>query len=76
MSFFGRGRQEPTPQSTPQALVLVDVHPAQLDLMDAERRIAATVAQIDDCLARVRNGRPAMRDTLLDLRLELRTVSA
>lgn len=64
------------PGGNPVPAPPADLHPAQIDFIYAQRRIDACRAEIDDCLRRVGNGRPAMRDELLDLRLLLRTGAA
>lgn len=75
MSIRGWGRPDPTPrpQNTPTAAdpTLPDLHPAQIDLLNAQQRTTAAIAEIDAGLARAGNARPVMRDTLLDARLAL-----
>lgn len=75
MSICGWGRQEPTPrpQNTPAAAdaTVPDLHPAQIDLLAAEQRTTAALAEIDAGLAQAGNARPVMRDRLLDARIEL-----
>lgn len=75
MSIRGWGRSEPTPQpqNTPAGAdpTLPDLHPAQIDLLDADARRAAAIAEIDAGLAAAGNARPVMRDSLLDARLAL-----
>lgn len=74
MSIRGWGRSEPTPRpnDTPAGdATLPDLHPAQIDLLTAQQRTAAALAEIDAGLALAGNARPAMRDSLLDARLAL-----
>ena len=64
------GEFKPAPAPGP------DLHPAQIDLLEARRRIDSVLTEIDDALRRVGNGRPVFRDELLDLRLLLRVGAA
>lgn len=77
MSLRGWGRSEPTPQSqnTPADASLPDLHPAQIDLLDAEKRRTAALAEIDAGLAQAGNARPVMRDRLLDARIALQAAT-
>lgn len=59
------GEFRPAPDPGP------DLHPAQIDLLEAQRREDAARAAIDDGLRFAGNGRPVMRDHLLDIRLTL-----
>lgn len=60
--------KQPQPGGDP----LPDLHPAQIELLDTQRRIAACSDEIDAQLRGAGNNRPTMRDALLDLRLHLR----
>lgn len=60
-----RGEWQPVPDPGP------DLHPAQIDLLEAQRRQQAAIAALDDGLRVAGNARPTMRDHLLDARFAL-----
>lgn len=74
MALRGWGRPDPTPQHNNGPAgdpTVPDLHPAQIDLLDAQQRTAAALAEIDAGLREAGNARPVMRDRLLDARFRL-----
>lgn len=68
MTIRGWGRTDPASTPDPR---LPDLHPAQIDLLEAQQRSNATLTEIDRGLSQAGNARPTMRDRLLDIRIEL-----
>lgn len=65
-------RRDTTGGNNPQpADPTIDLHPAQLELVDAQQRIQACRDELRATVLRVGNSRPATRDALLDAALAL-----